>query len=87
MDISRFSERAPSRDDLLASLGLETRRSVGTVLARDLGLLAVGLLAGAGLTLLLSSRGNGDARAHASGRRAADRREAGDGPTRASSPN
>jgi hypothetical protein len=45
-----------SRDDILGSLGLQTRRSPAGYLLPALGMFGVGLLAGAGLGMLFAPR-------------------------------
>lgn len=45
-----------SRDDILCSLGLQTRRSPAAYVLPALGMFGVGLLAGAGLGMLFAPR-------------------------------
>jgi hypothetical protein len=45
-----------SRDDILAAIGLQTRRSRAAALLPGLGLFAVGAVLGGGLALLLAPR-------------------------------
>ena len=45
-----------SRDDLLAGLGLQTRRSAAVYIVPAVSMFAVGILAGAGLGLLFAPR-------------------------------
>ncbi len=51
-----FNPLRMTRDDVLASLGLQTRRSTASDLMMPLAMLGVGLLTGAGLGLLFAPK-------------------------------
>ena len=50
------------KDDVLATLGLEARRSHGSRMLTTLGTFGIGLLAGAGVALLLAPKSGSDLR-------------------------
>jgi len=51
-----------SRDDLLAGLGLQTRRSAAVYVVPAISMFAVGILAGAGLGLMFAPRPGNETR-------------------------
>jgi hypothetical protein len=57
IDLRKLSERLASTDDLLRSLGLETRRTTRQAMAEATGWFGAGVLVGAGIALLLAPRG------------------------------
>ena len=58
MDFRKLSDRLASTDDLLRALGLETRRTARQAMVEATGWFGAGVLVGAGIALLLASRGN-----------------------------
>lgn len=51
-----FNPFSMTRDDVLASMGLQTRRSAASYFVMPLAMLGVGMLTGAGLGLLFAPR-------------------------------